>query len=77
MNIFNRRELYITRRLPDLNRVLECLSTNSIQYMTKTNTITNPGRSHGVPFIGADYTYEYRVYVHKNDYDKAKQAVSR
>ena len=76
MNIFNRRELYLTRNQSDLTRVLGRLTANNVQYVTKTNTITNTGRSHGVPFINADYAYEYRVYVYKADYVKAKHIIT-
>ena len=75
-NIFNRRELYLTRSQSDLTRVLGCLTANNLQYRTKTNTITNSGRSHGIPFINADHAYEYRVYVYKADWEKAQYVIS-
>lgn len=77
MNILNRREILLTRRNDDLNWVTSCLITNDIKYITKTNSITNPGRHHGIPSIKMDYAYEYRVYIHKNDFERAKRAIRK
>jgi len=71
MNIFSRREIYLTRSLDEVDRVTGCLVSNKIDYVIATNSMTNPGRRHGVPNVKIEYAYEYRIYVHKNDYDRA------
>jgi hypothetical protein len=77
MNILNRKELFLTRDPVELNRAIGHLTTNGIAYKTTTNSVTNPGRSHGVPGIRADYAYQYRIYVHKKDYERAKRAIGK
>lgn len=69
--IWNRKEIRITRDLNTMNKIRDVLSINSIEHFTKTNGITNTGRHHGVPNIKSDNAYEYRIYVHKDDYEKA------
>jgi hypothetical protein len=66
MNIFNRKELILTRDLNQLNQILGVLASSDIKYRTKTNSILNSGRTHGIPSINADYAYQYRVYVHRD-----------
>lgn len=69
--IWNRKEIRITRDLNTMNKIRDVLSINGIEHFTKTNGITNTGRHHGVPNIKSDNAYEYRIYVHKDDYEKA------
>ena len=71
INIFNRREITVTRDINEINRITGCLVSSNIGYTTRTNSMTNPGRSHGIPDIRADAAYETRIYVHKDDFDKA------
>jgi hypothetical protein len=77
MNILNRKELLLTRDSGELNRALGHLTANGIAYKTATNSVANPGRSHGVPGINAEYAYQYRIYVHKKDYERAKYAIGK
>ena len=70
-------EVFITRDLDDLNRVRNLLAENQIDHMVRTNSITNPGRHHGVPNIRAAYAYQYRVFVHKRDLDPAKRLIHK
>lgn len=72
INIFNRREILLTRDLEVLNRATAKLKANNIDYKISTNSITNPGRTHGVVGIQQNYSYEYRLYINKNDYKNMK-----
>lgn len=75
--IWNRKELIVTM---DLNRQAEIrgiLSANQINYVIKTTNLQNAqlvgihrGRM-GNLGINQAYSYEYRIFVHKKDYDKA------
>lgn len=76
--IFNRKELIITM---DINRqadVRNVLAANYIDYVIKTTNLQSApvigaGRGRTGSFgINQDYAYEYKIFVHKNDYDKAK-----
>ena len=73
ITIWNRKEVYLTRDLNSMNAVHDILSKHGIDYITRTNSITNLGRHHGTPNIKADYAYEYRIYVHKHDYEFVKK----
>jgi len=77
INIFNRREISVTRDMMEMNRITGYLVSNNIEYSTRTNSMTNPGRGHGIPNIRADAAHETRIYVHKNDYDKARHAIRK
>ena len=77
INIFNRREITVTRDMNEINRITGCLVSSNIEYTTRTNSMTNPGRSHGIPNIRSDAAYETRIYVHNNDYDKAIHAIRK
>ena len=75
MFILSRKEICVTRNFEYLNRVRGILTENNIEYTVKTNTITNPGRMYGVPFIDSNSAYEYRVYVRKADCDMARRFI--
>lgn len=77
MNIFNRREIFYARNMDDLYKACGKLSSGGVKYATKTNSILNSGRYHGTPNIQADYSYQYRVYVHKRDFERAKFLLSK
>lgn len=77
ITIFNRRELIITMDMSRQSEVRTILSNNSIDYTVKTTNLQNSsavggrtGRT-GNFGINQDYSYEYKIYVHKKDYDKA------
>lgn len=74
LTIFNRKELMVTM---DSNRQAEIrriLSQNGIDYIVKTRNLQNSGvldSSRGHMGIDQNYSYEYKIYVHKTDYDTA------
>ena len=78
LTIFNRQELIITM---DMNRqadIRKILSQNEIEYTVKTTNLQSPtaiDSRRGITGsfgINQDYSYEYKIYVHKKDYDRAK-----
>ena len=75
LTIFNRRELHMTYDMSDRVRVCDILRENGIDYRLKTTNTTSSaigGRRGGNTFgVNMDYAYEYKIYVHKNDYDRA------
>ncbi len=81
LTIFNRRELYMTYDMNDRVRVCDVLSANGIDYRLKTTNTTSPstgGRRGGNTFgLNMDYSYEYKIYVHRNDYDYALHLIQR
>lgn len=67
INIFNRKEVLITRDLTALKKCTDELEAKGIDYKVITNSLGNPDRSRGIPGIKAENAYEYRVYVNKKD----------
>jgi hypothetical protein len=76
INIFNRREVFLTRDMNEVNRIKGLLTSNSIVHITRVNSGISLGRSRGSG-VRADYAYEYRIYVHKDDLTRARHAIGR
>ncbi len=72
ITLFNRREVCITRDMTQRLRVEDMLRGAGIEYRVLTNSFAGSGRYHGVPGIDAGSAYEYRIYVHKNDYARVR-----
>ena len=75
--IFNRKELLITLDMNRKSNVRDILAENGIEYAIKVTNLqrafrnrSNRGRS-GSFGINQKYIYEYKVYVRKDDYEKA------
>ena len=80
LTIFNRKELLITMDMKRQADVREILSKNGIYYTIKTINLQSAGfasgRGHTGSFgISPDHSYEYKIYVHKKDYDRAKYLI--
>ncbi len=77
MNLFTRREIRVTRHAEEQLRICGVLERNGIQTQVVTHSTTNARRHHGVPGIQSDYAYEYRIYVDRKDFKKAKSLLTR
>ncbi|MEA4970679.1 MAG: hypothetical protein VB051_09160 [Candidatus Pelethousia sp.] len=75
INIFNRREVCLTRSMDEQARVRSLLNGLGIETHTISGNLNRAGRHHGIPGIDLESAYEYYVYVHKKDYDRARQAL--
>ena len=74
IHLFNRKELLLTSSMERQARVRDLLSANKIPYRVKTSS--NISRSRGViPGMRMDMLYQYRIYVKKDDYEKAKYLI--
>ena len=78
ITLFNRKELVLTYSMKIQGEVRMMLSQNKIPYKIVTKNIgdAHSARGHsGVPLgsggLKADLLYEYRIFVHKDDYEKA------
>ena len=77
ITVFNRKELIITLEMNRQAQVRDILSQNGIDYTVKTTNpetapILGDRRGYTGSFgINPDYSYEYKIYVHKKDYEKA------
>lgn len=77
LTIFNRKELIVTMDINRQAEIRKILSQNGIDYTVKTTNLQNSGaldtsRGHtGNMGIDQSYSYEYKIYVHKTDYDTA------
>lgn len=77
LTIFNRKELIVTMEINRQSEVRDILSQNGIDYTVKTTNLQSSpilgnrrGRV-GNFGINQDYSYEYKIYVHKKDFEKA------
>ena len=64
ITVFNRKELIVTMEMNRQAEVRDILSKNNIEYRRAQT---------GSFGINPDYSYEYKIYVHKKDYEKAAQ----
>lgn len=77
LTIFNRKELIVTMDIHRQAEIRDVLAQNGIDYTVKTKNLQNFGaldsqRSHiGNMGINQDYSYEYKIYVQKKDYEAA------
>ena len=81
INIFNRREVCCTFDIKKQADVREKLSANGIDYIVRvynSDSANKFGRSRRARYgsfgTDTDYVYQYRIYVHKRDYNKAKKS---
>ena len=78
ITVFNRIELIVTMDMKRQSDIRNILADNHIDYVVKTTNLQSAsgvgsGRSHMGSFgINQDYSYEYKIFVHKNDYGKAE-----
>jgi len=71
IHLFNRKELLITSSMEQQARVRDILDANHIPNRVRTSS--NISRSRGViPGMRMDLMYQYRIYVKRSDYEKAK-----
>ena len=77
LTIFNRKELIVTMDSNRQAEIRKILSQNGIDYIVKTTNLQNSGaldslRGHmGNMGIDQSYSYEYKIYVYKTDYETA------
>lgn len=76
MNIFNKRELFLTMDMEKFNIATSILKKEEINYSYKTINAVGY-RSGRVESVGlnSNYMFQYYIYVHKKDYDKARIAL--
>lgn len=81
ITIFNRQELLITTDTSRQSNVREILSANGINYIIKVinlqsaSIFENKRSRYGSFGINQNYSYEYKIYVHKKDYDYALKLI--
>ena len=82
LTIFNRKELITTMDMQRQSNIRSILSANGIAYTVRTEKLQGSsalgGRSRGSNGsfgIDPNYSYEYHIYVHKNDYENALRLI--
>lgn len=81
LTIFNRKELIVTMDIHRQAEIRDVLDQNGIDYTIKTKNLQNSGvldsqRGHtGNMGIDQSYSYEYKIYVHKKDYEAARELI--
>ena len=81
LTIFNRKELITTMDMQRQANIRSILSANGIAYTVRTENLQGSssfggrrGRS-GSFGVDPNYSYEYHIYVHKNDYENALRLI--
>ena len=78
ITIFNRHELLVTLDMNRQAEIRDILASNNIKYVIKTINLQhthlagNRRIRTGNIGIQEEYSYEYRIFVHKRDYEKTK-----
>ena len=80
LTIFNRKELITTMDMQRQANIRSILSANGIAYTVRTENLQGSSalggrRSSGSFGIDPNYSYEYHIYVHKNDYENALRLI--
>lgn len=81
ITIFNRKELTVTYDMKRQSDVRGILSANGIKYSVKVinrqnSAFLGSSRARSGSFgMNNDLSYEYKVYVHKKDYDNALRLI--
>ena len=81
ITIFNRKELLITMDMSRQSNARDILSANGIDYTIKVtnlqsaSAVGNMRGRFGSFGINQNYSYEYKIYVHRKDYDYALKLI--
>ena len=77
ITIFNRRELYITYSMENLAAIRQALEASGIDYYYRFRDLSALQRLDQTigKFGRGTSTIEYKVYVKRKDYDRAKHTV--
>lgn len=80
ITIFNRKELMITRSMEEQARVRNKLNEAGIDYTIKVNSDHPGATASRRAYTGSfgerqDVMYEYRIFVKKADYEKARHLI--
>ena len=74
ITLFNRAELLITYDLNRFNRVRDALAGAGIDYTYRTKDLASHNRGRDGAFaIDQDARVEYKLYVRKDELDRARQ----
>ena len=83
MMIFDRKLLFQTFSLKIQAQIREALNANGIEYKIKTRSMSGPAlfslrhANTGTFGMNMDYNYEYLIYVHKDDFEKAEYLLNK
>lgn len=67
ITIFNRKELIITYDMAIQSKTRDILASGNIDYIIKARNVH--------PYALNMRSYEYKIYVHKKDYEKASYLI--
>lgn len=81
ITIFNRKELLVTLDMARQSEARNILADNGIKYFVKvvnlqSASVVGSSRSRvGSYGVNQKFSYEYKIYVHKKDYEKALRLI--
>lgn len=80
ITIFNRQELITTFSMDVQAGVRDTLTQNGIEYRIKTHSHSfgrYARKRTGSCRVNSEYAYEYIIYVHRDDLEKAQYLISK
>ena len=81
ITIFTRKKLLVTMDAGRQGNICQILASNGIKYSVKvtnlqSSTVVGSSRARTGCFgINQNYSYEYKIFVHKNDYEDALRLI--
>lgn len=82
ISVFNRVELFMTYDMQRQSEIRSLLQSNHIEYYVKVKNLlssspfsSNPRARTGTFGIDLTKAYEYKIYVRKSDYERAKYLI--
>ena len=77
ISIFTRKELLVTFDMKRQNEVCDILSANGVKCAVQVSTrLHDSSRARSGSYgMNTDSFYEYKIYVHKNNYDYAMSLI--
>lgn len=78
ITIFNRKEICITHDIQEQMRVRDALKAHHIKYILRTRFPASHGFRRGITAgMNVQQMYEYKIYVHKKDYEVALYSIKK
>lgn len=80
ITIFTRKELLLTMDMKRQCKVCDMLAANGIKYTVKVTNLQSDARAGSRGRVGSlgidqNFSREYKIYVHRKDYEKALMLV--
>ncbi len=78
ITVLNRKEICITHDIQEQMRIRDALRSHNIKYILRTRFASAHSFRRGITVgMNEQQMYEYKIYVHKKDYEAALYAIKK